>query len=101
MAKPRFEPNQSIYASFYIIEHGINALNPDEQDGKGRISIILWGLAQDVIEEDNSPPLLGSDGQGPHAQKDHHQRRGRHGNKKNRHHNNNNSNNKDNTNNDK
>ena len=88
MAKPRFEPNQSIHASFYMIEHGINALNPDEQDGKGRISIILWGLAQDVIEEDNSPPLLGSDGQGPHAQKDHHHRGGRQGNKKNRHHNN-------------
>jgi len=35
-----------------------------------RISIILWGLAEGVIEEDGSPSLLGSDGQGPHAQRD-------------------------------
>ena len=48
-------------------KHGVNALHPDEQDGKGRISIILWGLAQNAIEEEGSPPLLGSDGQGPHA----------------------------------
>ena len=48
-------------------KHGINALPPDQQDGKGRISIILWGLAMDVMEEEGSPPLLGSDGQGPHA----------------------------------
>lgn len=48
-------------------KHGINALPPNEQDGKGRISIILWGLASKAIEEDGSPPLLGSDGKGPHA----------------------------------
>ena len=48
-------------------KHGINALAPEQQDGKGRISIILWGMAQDVVEEDGSPPLLGSDGKGPHA----------------------------------
>jgi hypothetical protein len=48
-------------------QHGVNALPPQEQDGKGRISIILWGLASKVIEEDGSPPLLGSDGKGPHA----------------------------------
>lgn len=48
-------------------KHGVNALKPEEQDGKGRISIILWGLARDVVEEEGSPPLLGSDGQGPHA----------------------------------
>jgi len=48
-------------------KHGVNALVPEEQDGKGRISIILWGLARDVVEEEGSPPLLGSDGQGPHA----------------------------------
>ena len=48
-------------------KHGINALPPQEQDGKGRISIILWGLAKSAIEEDGSPPLLGSDGRGPHA----------------------------------
>ena len=50
-------------------KHGVNALEPSEQTGKGRISIILWGLAQDVTEEDGSPPLLGSDGQGPHGGK--------------------------------
>mmetsp|Transcript_38239 Transcript_38239/g.80187 ORF Transcript_38239/g.80187 Transcript_38239/m.80187 type:complete len:117 (-) Transcript_38239:289-639(-) len=50
-------------------KHGINALLEEEQDGKGRISIILWGLADGVVEEDGSPPLLGSDGQGPHAQR--------------------------------
>lgn len=48
-------------------KHGINALRPSEQSGKGRISIILWGFAKKVIEEDGSPPLLGSDGKGPHA----------------------------------
>ena len=32
-------------------KHGINALAEDEQDGKGRISIVLWGLAENVIEE--------------------------------------------------
>ena len=58
-----------IYVACKLIQsqHGVNALAPNEQDGKGRISIILWGLAQDVIEEDGSPPLLGSDGKGPHA----------------------------------
>jgi hypothetical protein len=49
-------------------KHGVNALAEEEQDGKGRISIVLWGLAEGVIEEGGSPPLLGSDGQGPHAQ---------------------------------
>jgi len=53
-------------------KHGVNALPESEQDGKGRISIILWGLAMDVVEEEGSPSLLGSDGQGPHAQRDHH-----------------------------
>jgi len=62
-------------------KHGINALAPQEQDGKGRISIILWGLAQNVIEEYGSPPLLGSDGHGPHAS---HRRQG--DNNHNRHH---------------
>ncbi len=50
-----------------LFKHGINALPEDEQDGKGRISIILWGLAEGVKEEEGSPPLLGSDGQGNHA----------------------------------
>mmetsp|Transcript_28821 Transcript_28821/g.59150 ORF Transcript_28821/g.59150 Transcript_28821/m.59150 type:complete len:643 (-) Transcript_28821:534-2462(-) len=48
-------------------KHGVNALAEEDQDGKGRISIILWGLAKDVVEEKGSPPLLGSDGQGSHA----------------------------------
>ena len=59
-----------------LFKHGINALPEEEQDGKGRISIILWGLAECVLEEEGSPPLLGSDGQGPHAQR----RDGRYGN---------------------
>ena len=53
-------------------KHGINALPRDEQDGKGRISIILWGWAQNVVKEEGSPPMLGSDGQGPHAPQNHH-----------------------------
>lgn len=55
-------------------KHGINALPEEQQDGKGRVSIILWGLAQNVAEEENSPPLLGSDGRGPHANRNYHKR---------------------------
>mmetsp|Transcript_23598 Transcript_23598/g.55913 ORF Transcript_23598/g.55913 Transcript_23598/m.55913 type:complete len:368 (+) Transcript_23598:46-1149(+) len=54
-------------------KHGINALSKDEQEAhginKGRISVILWGLATNVKEEANSPSLLGADGKGPHAAK--------------------------------
>lgn len=39
-------------------KHAVNALPPEEQDGKGRISIILWGWAPNVKEEKNSPPML-------------------------------------------
>jgi len=39
-------------------KHGVNALPEEEQDGKGRISIILWGWAPNVIEEPGSPPML-------------------------------------------
>lgn len=39
-------------------KHAVNALPTEEHDGKGRISIILWGLALNVKEEDNSPPML-------------------------------------------
>ena len=57
-------------------KHGINALSKDEQEAhgvnKGRISVILWGLATHVKEEANSPPLLGADGKGPHAAKNNH-----------------------------
>ena len=38
-------------------KHGVNALAEEDQDGKGRISIILWGLT-DVIDEAGSPPIL-------------------------------------------
>jgi len=41
-----------------IWQHGINAMPPSEQDGKGRVSIILWGLATTVVDEANSPPML-------------------------------------------
>ena len=58
-------------------KHGVNALKAEDQDGKGRISIILWGLAQNVVEEEGSPPLLGSDGQGPHASHRHPQGNGK------------------------
>uniref|UniRef100_A0A0G4GW06 Fe2OG dioxygenase domain-containing protein n=1 Tax=Chromera velia CCMP2878 TaxID=1169474 RepID=A0A0G4GW06_9ALVE len=39
-------------------KHGINALPADEQHGKGRISIIVWGQAQDTVEEPDSPPMI-------------------------------------------
>ncbi|RHY01269.1 hypothetical protein DYB36_004105 [Aphanomyces astaci] len=42
-------------------KHGVNALANEHFSGKGRISIILWGLAQDVVEEPDSPPLLTND----------------------------------------
>lgn len=65
------QPNNGVFSFGRDVnihwKHGINALSDEEQDGKGRISIILWGLVEDVIEEDGSPVLLGSDGVGPHA----------------------------------
>lgn len=42
-------------------QHGINALPVEEQDGKGRISIILWGLSSKAIEEEGSPPMISHD----------------------------------------
>eukprot|EP00633_Aureoumbra_lagunensis_P007622 CAMPEP_0197316702 /NCGR_PEP_ID=MMETSP0891-20130614/43748_1 /TAXON_ID=44058 ORGANISM="Aureoumbra lagunensis, Strain CCMP1510" /NCGR_SAMPLE_ID=MMETSP0891 /ASSEMBLY_ACC=CAM_ASM_000534 /LENGTH=370 /DNA_ID=CAMNT_0042806305 /DNA_START=57 /DNA_END=1169 /DNA_ORIENTATION=+ len=39
-------------------KHGINQIPPEKRDGKGRISIILWGMASGVIDEPNSPPML-------------------------------------------
>ncbi|KAG7342962.1 hypothetical protein IV203_020907 [Nitzschia inconspicua] len=59
-------------------KHGVNALPESEQSNKGRISIILWGLARNVVDEPNSPPLLGSDGQGPHANHNNNNHRDRH-----------------------
>mmetsp|Transcript_2636 Transcript_2636/g.7513 ORF Transcript_2636/g.7513 Transcript_2636/m.7513 type:complete len:264 (-) Transcript_2636:168-959(-) len=42
-------------------KHGINALPESEQDGKGRISIILWGWTDNVIEEESSPAMVGNE----------------------------------------
>jgi len=42
-------------------KHGVNALPKEEQTGKGRISIILWGLVENCIEEKGSPGLLTND----------------------------------------
>ncbi|CAD7946523.1 unnamed protein product [Amoebophrya sp. A120] len=42
-------------------KHGINALAEEDQDGKGRISIIVWGNAESVEEEANAPGLLTND----------------------------------------
>ena len=41
-------------------KHGVNALSEAEQraDGRGRVSIILWGQCPDVVEEADSPPML-------------------------------------------
>jgi hypothetical protein len=44
-----------------VWQHGINALPEEEQDGKGRISIILWGLCTTVVDEEGSPPMLTDD----------------------------------------
>ena len=75
------QPNNGVFSFGRDVnirwKHGINALPEDEQDGKGRVSIILWGLCENVIEEPGSPPMLGADGKGPHAQRQHHQRGGK------------------------
>lgn len=39
-------------------KHGVNYLPESERDGKGRISIILWGFSGNVVEELGSPPML-------------------------------------------
>eukprot|EP00658_Telonema_sp_P-2_P066272 TRINITY_DN55325_c0_g1_i1.p1 TRINITY_DN55325_c0_g1~~TRINITY_DN55325_c0_g1_i1.p1 ORF type:complete len:276 (+),score=63.76 TRINITY_DN55325_c0_g1_i1:65-892(+) len=39
-------------------KHGVNALPEPEQDGKGRISIILWGMNKQTVDEDGGPPML-------------------------------------------
>jgi len=41
-----------------IWQHGINALPEDDQTGKGRISIILWGLCTTAIDEPGAPEML-------------------------------------------
>jgi hypothetical protein len=47
-----------------IWQHGINALPKEEQDGKGRISIILWGLCTTTVDEPGSPPMLTDESRG-------------------------------------
>ena len=42
-------------------KHGVNALPKSEQNGKGRISIILWGNVTNTIDEPGSLPLLTND----------------------------------------
>ena len=41
-------------------KHGINALVEEQRDGKGRISIVLWGLVPptDCVEEKDNPSML-------------------------------------------
>ena len=46
---------------------GINALPESEQNDKGRISIMLWGWTDNVIEEEGSPALGGDDRKGAKA----------------------------------
>ncbi|CAK9089685.1 Protein SYM1 [Durusdinium trenchii] len=50
-----------------IWQHGINALPEQEQDGKGRISIILWSLCELCIEESDSPPMLTDESRGSYS----------------------------------
>jgi len=47
-----------------VWQHGINALPAAEQTGKGRISIILWGLCTKVMDEPGSPPMLTDESRG-------------------------------------
>lgn len=44
-----------------IWQHGINALPVGEQDGKGRISIVLWGWCSAAVDEEGSPEMLNND----------------------------------------
>mmetsp|Transcript_117605 Transcript_117605/g.183739 ORF Transcript_117605/g.183739 Transcript_117605/m.183739 type:complete len:636 (+) Transcript_117605:32-1939(+) len=45
-------------------QHGVNALPQDEQDGKGRISVILWGNCTLAVDEPGSPPMLSDESRG-------------------------------------
>lgn len=47
-------------------KHGVNALPEHLQTGKGRISIVLWGMCHDVVEEDNSPTMVNNRRPGGH-----------------------------------
>ncbi len=39
-------------------KHGINALPDNEHDSKGRISILVWGWTDNIIEEIGSPVIV-------------------------------------------
>jgi len=39
-------------------KHGVNALPSSEHNGKGRISIVIWGLVEGALEEEGSPPMV-------------------------------------------
>lgn len=58
-------------------KHGVNALPEAEQDGKGRISIVLWGNCPKFTEESGSPPMLTDNSRGlghniHNVKRDHH-----------------------------
>jgi len=62
----------------------VNALPPDERLSlqtskmvRVAISIVLWGLASKAVEEEGTPPILGSDGKGLHANNGTNQNHGR------------------------
>jgi len=50
-----------------IWQHGINALPEQEQDGKGRISIILWCNCLKGVEEPGAPPMLSDESRGNYS----------------------------------
>lgn len=56
-------------------KHGVNAIPETEQDGKGRISIILWGWVEDTVDEANSPPMLTNDSRQVYDGRRHNNRR--------------------------
>jgi len=39
-------------------QHAVNALPLEDQNGKGRISVVLWGLCSKAVDEEGSPPML-------------------------------------------
>lgn len=43
-------------------KHGVNAVPLEQRDGRGRISIILFGKLRRAIDEEGSPALLSNDG---------------------------------------
>jgi len=47
-----------------VWQHGINALPEAEQDGQGRISIVLWGWCSAAVDEPGSPEMLSDESRG-------------------------------------